>query len=438
MKTRFVQMNKVERATYQNDAQYRWFIKHRHGTISNQVSTAYVVGLIALIVVCVAGEISSTRTKGSHCKFQWADYLLAAFNGMFFLFIAPIIVWSVRGYKDAHGIRTEMLVDVGVGIPCFAIFIFWMVRFDQPTDSLDEYLYRVFLSENWSVFFMTACYVMSVVVPLSSTLSVHFLRDLPTSRPTIDDTLESLHGLNERHRRLHEQPTIHVGDNTLDFPLELTAESLKNALVYKGTLLRLRTLAIQDFSSENVLFYENYLKLADKVKLQIKQARRLSAESKPESDSTLSSAEKAELLTTPIEGPLLDDFIEFYQSFIAEEAPLQVNISYKARKGLDDIFRPLTGYKETTSTWDPSQAFGMSEENVNKLSKVHPQAAARVRRHEKPAEQQAQFPNRRETPVVTLEVFEAAQKETFWNIFASVFPKLVADYKEAERISQDL
>ncbi|KAG0175062.1 hypothetical protein DFQ28_002303 [Apophysomyces sp. BC1034] len=435
MKTRYMQFGKAERASHNNDPEYQWFIKHKNGTISTRFISAFVVGLICLLIICAAGEIASVRARGNYCQYQWGNYLLVAFNGSFFLIIAPIIVWSLRGYKDAHGIRTEMLVDVAVSVPCFVMFIVWMILFEQPSGGYEDYLYRTFVSGNWSVFFMTGCYIMSVVVPLSNTLCIQLLKDMPTSRPIGMGSTESLTNIPQQDDHINEQPTAHIGAMTLDFPLELTAESLKNALVYRKTLACLRSLAIQDFSSENILFYETYLKLVEDVKLQIKQGRRPSTDSKTESLSSLNSAEKDEILTTPIGDDLLDDFIEFYQSFICEEAPLQVNISYKARKGIDDVFRPLIGDKGGASTWKASEIFQVGGDLSKKTLAGQRKVAPAMHYAEKPISARDLSTSDHEQPIVTLQVFEAAQKETFWNIFASVFPKLVADYKDSEHSS---
>ncbi|ORY93235.1 hypothetical protein BCR43DRAFT_517493 [Syncephalastrum racemosum] len=159
---------------------------------------------------------------------------------------------------------------------------------------------------------------------------------------------------------------------------------------------------------------------------------------------------KAELLEEPIPEELKPLCEEIYRTFIPDWAPLQINISHKARKQLERVFaekcQSTDGSTDSDATrWltHPSSASSPHENHLllplppghrqrfgsnETLSSGHstatpeilsPDSRSRFTDEARPRQ------NRERSPRVTLASFELARQEVFSNIFTSIFPKLV-------------
>jgi hypothetical protein len=102
-----------------------------------------------------------------------------------------------------------------------------------------------------------------------------------------------------------------------------------------------------------------------------------------------------------------------------EQAPLQVNISYQARSEIDAVLAPLVGKTHVEST-SGIPGFLQEHNTVDELHLKYDLYAQTVSAH---CDIEV---NNVDMSQVTLQIFETARKEIFWDIFSGLFPKVVA------------
>ncbi|KAL9549392.1 hypothetical protein MBANPS3_005234 [Mucor bainieri] len=348
-----------------------------------------------LAVIIVISEVTSIRVHGpSRCQFYWGNYVVMGMVVFFFVIVVPFIIWYLRNDADAHGIRRELWATMGVGVPCFIMCIVWQVLFKYPTNANPAGVRGIFGPSNWIIILTTTSHVMSVILPLFKKLSIDSQARRTSKSKTSSNPID----------------TDDVYSSTSTIPsqkLELTTESLHHALADPHMLRVLQTWAVKDFSVENILFYDRYLHLLQGVQ--------------PNNN----------ILDTPLGVDQIPEVVDFYNTFIAENAPLQVNISHKARSAIDAIIEPLV-YRNhikhvsfkydlplSTSSDDPYMHFPLElisstlpDSKQSRLFTDSPLSVTSTRLADAPA--------------ITLQVFEEARSEVFWNIFSGLFPKVVA------------
>ncbi|CAO3656214.1 unnamed protein product [Mucor fragilis] len=380
--------------TISEDKEYQWFMQHRQKATKYHLCM-FLLSVIILAVIIVISEVTSIRAHGpSRCQFYWGNYVVMGMVVFFFVIVVPFIVWYLRNDSDAHGIRRELWVTVGVGVPCFILCIVWQVLFKYPTNSKPAGIRGVFGPSNWIIILTTTSHVMSVIMPFFKTLSIdNQARRVSKSKAYHNSTIAE---------------DMYSSTSTIPYQkLELTTESLQHALADPHMLRVLQTWAVKDFSVENILFYDRYLHLLQGVE--------------PNNN----------ILDTPLGADQIPEVVVFYNTFIAENSPLQVNISHKARNAIDAIMEPFV-YKNqnkrtpfeynlplSTSSEDPYMHFPLelisSTLPDSKPLRLFPETQLSVT--------SARLAN---APKITLQVFEEARAEVFWNIFSGLFPKVVA------------
>ncbi|CEJ03157.1 hypothetical protein RMCBS344292_17145 [Rhizopus microsporus] len=173
---------------------------------------------------------------------------------------------------------------------------------------------RVFAPANWVVFFTAIGHVISVVVPLLQYMPIR----IPCIRHIVFIKRRRAYANSSTENfdisRLAPRPT-----SSMSIPLELTMESLERALADPDLMHQLQDLAIRDFSSENLLFYERYLNLVDRLKTEWS----IPSVSYRFDKSSLVENDYGGILHRHIPDKLLPDFIDFYEQFIRVNAPFQ-------------------------------------------------------------------------------------------------------------------
>ncbi|GAN03669.1 hypothetical protein MAM1_0045c03124 [Mucor ambiguus] len=376
------------------DKEYQWFMQHRQ-TATRSHLCMFLLSFTIIAIIIIISEVTSIRVHGpSRCQYYWGNYVVMGMVAFFFVIVVPFIIWYLRSDADTHGIRRELWVTVGVGIPCFIICIIWQVLFKYPTTSNPAGIRGLFGPSNWIIILTTTSHVMSVVLPLFKTLSI----DNETRRAS----------KSKAYRKPTATDDVYSSTSTIPSQkLELTTESLHHALADPHMLRVLQAWAVKDFSVENILFYDRYLHLLQGVQ--------------PNNNT----------LDTSLGADQIPEVVDFYYTFIAENAPLQVNISHKARSTIDAIMEPFVyrnHIKHATfkydlplpkSSKDPYMPFPLEL-----ISSTSPDS--------KPSKLFTESPlsltsiGLVDTPTIALEVFEEARAEVFWNIFSGLFPKVVA------------
>lgn len=380
--------------TISEDKEYQWFMQHRQRATKYHLCM-FLLSVTILAIIVVISEVSSIRAHGpSQCQFFWGNFVVMGMVIFFFVIVVPFIIWYLRNDADAHGIRRELWVTVGIGVPCFIVCIVWQVLFKYPTNSKPAGVRGVFGPSNWIIILTTTSHIMSVILPLFKKLSI----DSQARRTS-----------NSKKCR-HSAVADDLYSSTPTLPsqkLELTTESLHNALADPYMLRVLQIWAVKDFSVENILFYDRYLHLLQSIE--------------PNNNT----------LDTPLGVDRIPEVVDFYNTFIAENSPLQVNISHRARSTIDAVMEPLVhqGHRKhalveydlslSTSSDDPYMHFPL-ELISRTLPDSKPSGSYATSLLSLTSTQLV------DVPKITLEAFEQARTEVFWNIFSGLFPKVVA------------
>ncbi|KAG0165601.1 hypothetical protein DFQ28_008530 [Apophysomyces sp. BC1034] len=436
LRQRYLRLSGEEHVERQTDKEYQWFLKNRDfkAIRTRRPVAIYLVSVCIIGATCAVAEHFSIESGVGQCQFAWGSYLMMGYVALFFVLVAPALVWYLRGNQDAHGIRNEIMVDVSVGIPCFILYVIWIGVFRaHGLANTNQTMRLVFPGANWILIMTSVGHIVSIVIPLFK-----YLRQKPGFAPF--RSRETSFPLADN---LGAQPR----DAQENYPLELTTDSLNRVFSDPKMMRVLREWAIKDFSVENVLFYERYLRLVSCVQ---------------KNNTTLHPVEK--LLTTPITSDLIPDFADFYATFICDNAPLQVNITYKARLRIDnllgngqvmyDVHRPswknaMSSLLTAATRFSPgpsppsnvvpreedTEYFFMEDQKTKQDYRLPPASPSPssttsvVRMDGESNRTTGQESTSEPRQVFTLEIFEEARQEVFWNIFSGLFPRLVEAYK---------
>lgn len=439
LKVKYLRMTSEERSVCIKEKDYRWYLinsKEKDYKLRRPY-IVYIITLLIIIITAVPTEIMTMRYSG-RCLVRWGSGALVGLCGVF-LILAPFLLYRLKNNVDAHGIRTEIFVDVVIAIPFFALYFTWFFLSAQEGVNLSFYVNKTFGPGNWVVFFTITSHFISVVVPV-----IQYY--LPSDNDILSRSVAKLKAFCNRRKPIGELETGTAANSeaTPTFIPELSIESLERSLADPDLMLKLQDLAIRDFSSENVLFYDRYLKLEERFKNEIITSKIDNANSIGPSKNWITTIAKKSpniptrstvegeqqqvekddwsqerFLSLPIPYKLYRDFIRFYDVYIQNGAPNQVNISYRARASIDEVFAyiynkypelRLDRSNDRLSTAG-SAYFREQETSEKEVSNEG------VEHHELP-------------PVLNFGVFENARKEICWNIFNSVYPKLVNMYKQ--------
>lgn len=471
LKTRFSELTLPRNAPRNNpseliggsveDREYLWFMRNKdcHQIKSTRPLCVYCISLAVVAVVCVIVEIYEFRAR-RNCQDRYGVFVLTGFIAVFFTIIAPFILWNIRNVRDGHGIRNEIAIDVVTGIPCFILMLVWFAVHGELKLSVSGSYYRTYFAPaNWMAIFTTIAHITAIVAPLCRLMPVLRNQGRFASAPdvTYQDAVTQ-----HTHHLSNGRPTIVARRVSY---LRHTPDSLRVVLSTPELLDVLIELAVEDFSSENVLFYKRYLELLDMTKV-----RQGIIDDACSGTPSLPDREKRDtLLYTPLDEDLVAEFTEFYNTYIRDSAPLQVNISYRARLPLDAFFgraarqyvrqlkfgmtpsssekknvvKPLcrrrsTDISSTLTAFDPTlESNRVTPRRVADFQKrcivlrqlppiiPSPEITPEITDENTSLSIESDMGSDENTPL-TLEMFEDTRKEVFWNIFASVFSKFLS------------
>ena len=437
-------LNKTTRVA--TDPKYRWFMQHKNfqALDAKRGLPIYTIGLILVVALCAITE--AVILPEIRCRDYYGNYLIMAVLGLFFVVLTPIIWWRLRDSKDLHGIRNEILIQLLVSVPCITMYVVWTGVFQGPYGDEPSVPRVLFSPGNWAIIMTLAGHTFFIIIPLIRSYRKN--KDLPSDpvdTGTYDigrhDTIASLGSLQQQF--LSSSIRRDAQTNLPRLPgtrphYELTKNGLEEALNDPDAVQNLEQLAAKDFSVENILFYRQYLTLQKKImesqRLQQQQWRQqrqqrqqwqqqqqgqpssstaplncdhhrhrycdtpnvngiapsstLSSTSIPiEIDEEVSTISQCETRCIPHD--CIADCISLYQTFIPDSAPLQINISARARKLIEAKIAVHSNQSSSVISSDRESTC------INEFD-------------------------------FTLDIFEKARSEVFWNIFTSVFPQFVS------------
>ena len=447
---------------------------HKGSVIVKTSTQMCIIGaslFIITLIIALAETMGIWIDGHSKCEFYMGNYMVLAMVVFFFSIVTPLIFWYLRNDEDTHGIRKDIWVTVAVGIICFVICIIWQVLFEYPSDSKPAGLRGVFGPSNWLIIVTTTYHIMSVVMPVFRTLTIKGVSEKHTKktfnkrgrqrRSSAISHISHAISIHASHR-IRSSITLHDSAVINNHNWELTIESLYLALGDPAALAILKDWAVKDFSVENILFYEQYLQLVNMMSRSNRQQHRNSFSTDNETihpqeriypsgegidkRSSIITHASSEILSKPFYTHQRHELIGFYNTFIAENSPLQVNISYKARHAVDIVLQPIIQQYNTQATSIPRvgrpriSSFlqrppqGNKDGDLNSsdfydvvstsLSTIY-LTPSRCEKEEVLHQTNLDYSA---TMDVALSVLETARKEVFWNIYSGLFPKVVEAY----------
>jgi hypothetical protein len=507
LKVKCYRMSTAERCASKDDTDYKWYLANRN-KIGRKLLRPYIVYLFTIalmLAISIPLEVAYRKEYG-YCDIGIPAILLIVYYAFFVVFIIPFILCYLRHNADAHGIRTEIWIDTFIGIPYFILYIiFFAVLSPSVLFIAHDGQMNLFAPANWIVFFTAAAHIVSVVMPVISYIPIQnkhwvkfrdnvgrrcslikkpagntgfsagggLVRVLSPTSPTLGKALTTSKTLEHASTSLSAESYIP----------ELSVDSLERSMADPRMMLELQDLAIRDFSSENLLFYECYLQLAAILKQELlkkeqkqkeqqqlwqqQQQQQQEPQKEPQkepqepqepqqqqssnwmysflqrrSSSSAGILTKArlknatredieqqenltEFLSTPIPCKMYKDFARFYETFIGENTSSQVNISYRARHVIDEVFAKLyQRYPQIKPEKECGCFPGISDASPSfpPYDYLYRPGFATTTTSNTAAHHEERV------PILTMNVFEAARREVCWNIFNSVFPKFVDMY----------
>lgn len=400
LKVKYMRMTTSERFSCLNDKDYRWYIKKKNKIASHLMKPYILYLLTIIIIIAVVAPLDLTQV----CTIKIGVSLSIAMYLGFILIAAPFILYYLKDNGDAHGIRTELWIDSILGVPIFIIYIIFCTVVYPNVLVTKEPPQKLFTPGNWIVLYTATAHILSVVIPVLSLLPIQNtywirLRESVTKhcmlkkRSSIDSSLET----------------------TLCTP-ELSMDSLERCMSDPHLMRQLQDFAIRDFSSENLLFYEKYLELETKFKIEYFQLqngpRQWKFTKKPIVNTNIEYQKNLiKYLSTPIPEKMFPAFVHLYETFIRENTSSQVNISYRARHSIDIAYQNL--YQNFPDLDPRKQEIVL---NVNTMNDCF----------------ESKFAEHEDDTILTMGIFEVARIEVCWNIFNSVYPKLVDMYTKLQ------
>jgi hypothetical protein len=473
LKVRYLRMSAPERAACITEKDYRWYLTNEQNKnyVLIMPYIVYCLSLCVILIITVPTEITSMQKYGQ-CLEKWGASILVALYAIFIGGVAPFTLWYLRNNSDAHGIRTEIWIDAVIGIPFFVLYIIWFTII-QPTASMLFYVNKAYGPSNWVVFFTIVTHTITVVIPLIDYVLIenkhwtHARRKVKSiyNRITKQPRYDSAAPVPLHVEQQRDQESEAAIATTIIVP-ELSMESLERTMTDPDMMNILQDLAIRDFSSENLLFYENYLKLEEKFKYELVTNRHYqympnntgnwkkspyipyisnsSTQIMKSNDNNHStdgekrnSLSLEQFMSIPIPFKLYPDFIRFYETFIREGSPTQVNISYRARHTIDQAFHDI--YKKNpelnlntegeSSTHCKDSNYSNDDEKTKKEQEEFPKnCKSKVNIKFKRNSTDEVLEHQESVTLLDFNMFETARVEVCWNIFNSVYPKLVDMY----------
>jgi hypothetical protein len=380
-----------------------WYIhnKDKHSISNGRFMLFLFCGLMLVTIPLVLMHryyYGFERVVQESCSSRLGTIVLLCMVTSFQCIISPILIWLLRHDRDAHNLRNELFAITAVGIPTSVLYLVWVTVF-PPGYGSNVRLY--WGSINWISLSQAVAHFITVTYPL---LASYGLCTCPCMRRV------------ERFSRTRRRKS----SVSLTQMLDCTTGSLEYILSQPQLLEHLKNVAVQDFSTENVLFCEQYNILANKTMAKLNEKR--TVDEKPLNENYTS------LTSDPIPYELQTDYIAFYNTFIKAGAPLQVNIAYSDRKAMDAVFKDYARQRHILENV-VSQVQLTEDDTWGGEELVLFASVADSKRSATSITEDLLLGPSSTSSIIRCNVFDNARKEVMWIIFCNILPKFIEDCK---------
>jgi hypothetical protein len=379
---------KLQLGSGQTKKEYEWFL---HNKDQHAISTKRFVKLIFLgILVAFIPMILIHRfyygfdTGPNDCTSRAGTVVLLCFVSFFSCVITPLLILSIRKFADAHNVRNELIVIGCISVPTSIMYAIWIAVIPSSYDPYSPRTRLYWGSINWIVLKQLAAHFITVTYPLLASYGFFgFRKAMRRSSTSVSDA-------SAPHRNF-----------------DCTMASLEYIVRQPELLDKMREVAVQDFSAEYVLFCEQYQVLEASVSERLKE--HMPARGLPD---------------YPIPPELQSRYIAFYNTFIAEGAPLQINIAQADKRDVDKVFASYANQDEVIEqaisqvpaedgcwSWSSTQLVSNSIKNdVSQSEQISIECLTNEKIHETP---------------IPCNIFDVPRKEVMWILFCNILPKFI-------------
>lgn len=379
-----------------------WYM---HNKNQHSISNRRFLCLICLGLLLITGPLVLTHRfyygfqepQDEDCATRLGTVILICLVTFFSCFVAPFLIWWLRHDRDAHNLRNELIAIFAIGIPTSVLYIVWITAIPSAFHPEASHVRLYWGSINWILINQIAAHFISITYPLLVSYGLCSCRCIKQERMKSRSSSVNLH-----------------------FELDCSLVSLEYILSQPELLEHMKNVAVQDFSAENVLFCEHYRILADKVTSELTEKKMTYTEIK--------KGKLKGLPDTSIPCDMLCDYIAFYNTFIKEGAPLQVNIAHSDRKSMDKVFSEIASQhghilEHAVSQIKPNAPDAWSTAN---FTPANEQATTK---DESNSISEEQLLNQETGTIIPCSIFDTARKEVMWIILCNILPKFLDNCK---------
>ncbi|KAH8555249.1 hypothetical protein BGW37DRAFT_130388 [Umbelopsis sp. PMI_123] len=335
------------------------------------------------------------------CSSSVGTIILLTLVTSFQCVLSPILIWLLRHDRDAHNLRNELIAICIVGIPMSILYLVWVTVLPPAYSSTTPKIRMYWGSINWIGLGQAVAHVVTVTYPLLASYGLCTCSCMRIAK--------RLGGKGRRKSSV-----------SLPYMLDCSMASLEFIINEPELLEHLKQIAVQDFSTENVLFCEHYHILANKTISKLNENRLV--------DKKHDDIKYNTLLDDPIPCDLQSDYVAFYNTFIKEGAPLQVNIAYSDRKAMDSVFKEYARRQQHILENAVSQIQTNLDDNWGE--ELVPYVSATESKQDVSSVSEDRLLGQPSTnTVIRCNVFDNARKEVMWIIFYNILPKFIDDCK---------
>jgi hypothetical protein len=328
---------------------------------------------------------------GIACTKPGIDYFPTFLIVAFYLFVGcPFLFYFLRRLRnDSFGIKRDLSISLFIGIPGFVLYFIWSF---VSTPGFFYVQARYFPSTFWPICLLFLSHQVSIVLPIYEAYRVDILR---RRMGEIDFKTKSqiLVAAPDRHDHKHDQPyqTQMLIGNELEYTYECFLIVMANPNS-NPNFKELKKECTEDFSIENILFYEAYAELHHRLlkggkeeplfnlswmfhdKFPVVAIGNTTMSTSTSGGASMISDNIGSFSSYSSSGGIpssfFASFLAIYETFIQPGSPLELNITEEACEGLKSAYSRVIALKNKDANADaPSTEPALTYDVLDKTKK---------------------------------------------------------------------